>query len=78
MLNSTNFELHTHDIDVIERLLRREIGAVSIRANNQQHPGHEEAREELHVMRTLLGRLQNQKAIASVAADVVTPIRATA
>lgn len=78
MLNFANFELHTDDIAVIEKLLRREIGAVSIRANNKQHPGHEDAREELGVMHALLGRIRNQKADTSVSADVVTPIRAIA
>ncbi|MBT3557728.1 MAG: hypothetical protein HN644_08220 [Rhodospirillales bacterium] len=65
-------ELSLHDIDLIEKCLRREVGTVSSRAYNKQHPHFSEAKANLALIQSLLGKLQNQKAWCSGTGDVAS------
>ena len=61
MTNKKQFELNPHDIDLIQKCLRREVGTVANRAHNNRHPQHTEAKANLDLIQSILGKLHNQK-----------------
>jgi len=57
MADNKQIDLNTNDIDLIVKCLRREIGAVSNRRNHSQH---NEAKADLDLIQSLLGKFNNQ------------------
>ncbi len=62
MANNSYVELNPQDIDLLEKCLRRELGAVTGRAKNDRQPKHKDAHSELELIHSLLGKLKSQKA----------------
>lgn len=61
MAYKTHFELNPQDIELIEDCIGREVGSLTRHAAGGAEGTPSEVRSRVHTLRSLLGKLHNQK-----------------